>query len=152
MCKRCSRLGHYCSYDVPRARGSSKSSKPVASTDPIPPSLRGTDREQLASPVPPLRHNEIVAVSSAGAPVPPLSRPSEFSYLGIPTALVSNLIELFYANVYNATLLLHKATFLSAVAAGTACNHTVLSVCAWGAKYDTIPARQNPIGIADILN
>jgi hypothetical protein len=64
---------------------------------------------------------------------------SEEQYLGIPSALVSSLIEVYYANVYNATLLLHRPSFLDAVAAGTARSHVVLSVCAWAAKYDRKP-------------
>ncbi|KAJ9609082.1 hypothetical protein H2200_006853 [Cladophialophora chaetospira] len=41
----------------------------------------------------------------------------------------------YYANVYNAGLLLHKPSFLQSLASGTARNHLVLSVCALGAHF-----------------
>lgn len=55
--------------------------------------------------------------------------------LNIPTSLVSTLIEMYFENVYQASLLLHKRLFLESIAAGTASPHVLLSVCAWGAKY-----------------
>lgn len=53
------------------------------------------------------------------------------SYLGIPPSLLETLVEVYYQNVYNASLLLHKRLFLESLAAGTARPHVVLSVCAW---------------------
>ena len=58
----------------------------------------------------------------------------EEQYLGIPKSLVSTLVELYFDNVYNAALLLHKRLFLESLAAGTARPHVVLSVCAFAAK------------------
>ena len=55
------------------------------------------------------------------------------------------LIEVYYANVYNATLLAHKPSFVDAVAAGTARSRVVLSVCALAANYDRKP-------LSDLLN
>jgi len=60
---------------------------------------------------------------------------SEHAYLGISQDLTYTLAELYFETAYNASLLLHKASFLASLAAGTACPHVVLSVCAWGAKY-----------------
>lgn len=60
--------------------------------------------------------------------------PEEEQYLGIPKSLVSTLVELFFDNVDNAPLLLHKKLFLDLLAAGTARPHVVLSVCACAAK------------------
>jgi hypothetical protein len=59
-------------------------------------------------------------------------------YLGIPSSLLYKLVEVYYDNVYNATLLLHKQTFLDSLAAGTVRPHIVLSVCAFAAKYELI--------------
>ena len=61
--------------------------------------------------------------------------PTEDSYLGIPRNLVLTLVEVYYDNVYNATLLLHKRTFLESLSAGIVRPHIILSVCAWAAKY-----------------
>ena len=44
------------------------------------------------------------------------------------------LVDVYYENVYNATLLLHKQTFLDSLAAGTVRSHIVLSICAFAAK------------------
>lgn len=56
-------------------------------------------------------------------------------YLGIPKPLISELIEIYFENVCNSSLLLHKQRFLETVKTGTAVPHTLLSVCAGGAKY-----------------
>lgn len=45
------------------------------------------------------------------------------------------LIELYYENVSNASLLLHKASLHEAVDTGIAIPHVLLSICAFGAKY-----------------
>jgi hypothetical protein len=67
------------------------------------------------------------------SPIPPVL--SDQYYLGIPSALVLSLIEVYFANVYNASLLLHKASFLRAIAANTVRHHVLLSVCAFASKY-----------------
>ena len=70
------------------------------------------------------------------APLTPLPvRPNEERYLGIPNSLVLMLVDVYYDNVYNASLLLHKQLFLQSIAQGTARSHIILSVCAWAAKY-----------------
>ena len=56
------------------------------------------------------------------------------SYVGIPSALVSVLVELYFSHVYNASLLLHKPTFLQSLAAGTVRPQVLLSVCAFATK------------------
>lgn len=58
--------------------------------------------------------------------------------LGIPSSLLYKLVDVYYANVYNATLLLHKPTFIESLKAGTVRQHIVLSVCAFAAKYVSI--------------
>lgn len=49
-------------------------------------------------------------------------------------SLIMTLVEVYYANVYNASILLHKRMFLDSVAFNTASQHVVLSVCAFALK------------------
>jgi hypothetical protein len=58
----------------------------------------------------------------------------EDRYLGIPKDLLSTLADLYFENVYNAHLLLHKRSFQQCLTLGTAKPHVVLSVCAFGAR------------------
>lgn len=58
------------------------------------------------------------------------------TYLGIPCSLLSTLVEVYYSNVYNASLVLHKRSFLEALSAGTVRPHVILGVCAWASKCD----------------
>ncbi|KIW93881.1 uncharacterized protein Z519_05196 [Cladophialophora bantiana CBS 173.52] len=55
--------------------------------------------------------------------------------LGIPKSLVSTLVEVFFDNAYNATLVLHKMLFLESLERGRANPHVVLSICAWAANF-----------------
>ncbi|KIX99503.1 uncharacterized protein Z520_05079 [Fonsecaea multimorphosa CBS 102226] len=50
-----------------------------------------------------------------------------------------SLVDVYYANVYNASLLLHKRLFIEAIASGTARHHLVLSVCAWALNFHRDP-------------
>lgn len=52
------------------------------------------------------------------------------SYLGIPPEVLPNLVDIYFSHVYNASLLLHKATFWNKLNAGTLRPHVILSVCA----------------------
>jgi hypothetical protein len=52
------------------------------------------------------------------------------------------LIEIYFDNVANSALALHKTDFLHRVHAGTATPHVVLSVCAFGAKYVPSPVMR----------
>ncbi|KAK5675883.1 hypothetical protein LTS10_011615 [Elasticomyces elasticus] len=56
-------------------------------------------------------------------------------YLGISNSLLYTLVDVYFATAYNASLLLHKASFLESLAGGTATPHVVLSVCAWAANF-----------------
>ena len=60
---------------------------------------------------------------------------TEKSYVGIPSALISVLVELYFSHVYNSSLLLHKPTFLQNLATGTVRPQVLLSVCAFATKY-----------------
>ncbi|MCJ1471554.1 hypothetical protein MMC13_000194 [Lambiella insularis] len=70
--------------------------------------------------------------------VPLVHQPAQEHYHGIPTSLVLALVEVYYENLYNATLLLHKRQFLESLASGTARPHIVLGVCASAANSDSL--------------
>ncbi|KAG9500780.1 hypothetical protein J7337_006460 [Fusarium musae] len=55
-------------------------------------------------------------------------------FQGIAPSLVNTLVELYFDNVYQSTLLLHKATFLQSLTEQAVKPHILLSICAWGAK------------------
>jgi hypothetical protein len=59
---------------------------------------------------------------------------SEKTYLGIPSALVSPLVETYFAHAYNASLLLHRPTFTDDLAAEVVRPDILLSVFAFAAK------------------
>ncbi|QGI62845.1 hypothetical protein CEK27_006816 [Fusarium fujikuroi] len=54
---------------------------------------------------------------------------------GISPSLVNTLVELYFDNVYQSTLLLHKSTFMQSLANQTIKAHNLLSICAWGANF-----------------
>ncbi|KAJ4025669.1 hypothetical protein NW752_003143 [Fusarium irregulare] len=53
----------------------------------------------------------------------------------IPATLLTTLVDLYFANVYQSTLLFHKPTFLQSLFRGTVRQHVLLSICAWGANF-----------------
>lgn len=130
LCKRCSRLKHVCSYDDHDDQALSKRIKKVSTvrrTEPAllkPPQLVPVPQHQTEASNPTWRIN---------APRPLLQNQNIY-YPGIPMSLIATLVEVYYANVYNATLLLHKQMFLEALQTGMASQHVVLSVCAWALK------------------
>lgn len=63
-----------------------------------------------------------------------VSPPAEERFLGLPKSLILMLVEVYFETAYNATILLHKRLFLESFEAGTTRAHTILSICAWGAK------------------
>jgi hypothetical protein len=129
-CNRCVRLGHSCTYSSKRP-SAQKNSKPQQGFLSV---TRAREVRQVAI-------SEAVQIQSNASNVhkPLLVGPVEQDcYLGIPKDLVSTLVQVYYENVYNAALLLHKKSFLESLAAGTARPHVVLSVCAWAAKYARI--------------
>lgn len=54
--------------------------------------------------------------------------------LGTSEVLLPTLIELYFDNIYQSDLILHKKSFSESVARGSASAHVLLSVCAWSAK------------------
>lgn len=123
MCKRCVRLEHSCTYE-PRI---------YEARDIVPPS---SERARQTTPsldsyngqtnLPPVTHN------TTPLHMNPIG---QGFYLGIPRPLISELIEIYYENVSNSALVIHKRRFLESVQSGTVVPHILLSVCAWGAKY-----------------
>lgn len=63
-----------------------------------------------------------------------LSMRKDSPYLGISESLMYTLVDVYFENAYNASLLLHKGRFLESLAAGTVEAHLILSVCAYAAK------------------
>jgi hypothetical protein len=145
VCRRCSRLRHACIYsaksvnsgNVPQVDGTSSllQSARVTDTPPTPVSTTTPSREEGHSTY---RGSYGAETTRNKYPIPPLllTSPSQDYNLGIPESLVSSLIEVYYSDVYNASLLVHKRMFLEAVAAGTARPQVVLSVCAIASMYD----------------
>ncbi|KAF5587523.1 hypothetical protein FPANT_6868 [Fusarium pseudoanthophilum] len=56
-------------------------------------------------------------------------------FQGIAPSLVNTLVKLYFDNVYQSTLLLHKPTFLQSLTEQTVKPHILLSICAWGANF-----------------
>lgn len=141
ICKRCVRLNHPCVYDSSPAVATRK--KPNNPVVPVRTHTLATT-DQCSSPgASSLNDERLSAGTNAGLgtdsrsfdPNPiPYDHPQELQYIGIPGQLILELVELYYENVYNASLLLHKQLFLRSLAAGTARPPVVLSVCAWAAK------------------
>ena len=48
-----------------------------------------------------------------------LNQPEQDRYIGIPDTLLATLVEVYFDNVYNADLLLHRRRFSDAIAEGT---------------------------------
>jgi hypothetical protein len=115
------RLQRGCAYDIPDSR--------ILQNLPI-------TTENLASKNGDSRESFIgTGANNSYCVAAPLSvNPSDAYSLGIPSALVLNLTEIYFSNAYNAHLLLHKPSFLKAITEGTAKSHIILSICAWAAK------------------
>ncbi|KAL2061377.1 hypothetical protein VTL71DRAFT_7650, partial [Oculimacula yallundae] len=57
------------------------------------------------------------------------------THLGVPSHLVSDLIDTFFTHAYNADLLLHKESFLRDQRDGRVRQHVLLSLCAFAAIF-----------------
>ncbi|OQU96863.1 Fungal specific transcription factor domain-containing protein isoform 3 [Cladophialophora immunda] len=108
-CKRCSRSNHLCLYKATDGQRSSKATSHSNATKAPMPQWHG--------------------------PAVRPEFPPQGSYVGIPMTLIMTLVDVYYASVYNASLLLHKRLFIEAIASGTARPHVVLSVCAWALNF-----------------
>lgn len=127
ICGRCSRLRRHCVYhnDPPTSRRSAFNSSSVHTNRNRP----SAPRHKFNGEVVPPRH------CTYSHPAAPLSvSPKQETYLGISESLMYTLVEVYYENAYNASLLLHKGLFLESLAAGTVEPHVILSICAWASK------------------
>lgn len=95
-----------------------------------------TSRQQDLSPprLPLLQANCV-------SPLPAASE-SEYAGVGISTALLSTLVDLYFSNLYNASLLLHRQSFTRELSRGTAKKHIVLSVCALASRYSRLRSQR----------
>ncbi|KAF4501649.1 hypothetical protein FAGAP_2158 [Fusarium agapanthi] len=115
-CKRCSRLNNTCQYETSRTQSRT---------------TRAVGKSAAADATPRLVQSRHAAPAFLNKE--PASN-HDF-YQGIAPSLVNTLVELYFENVYQSTLLLHKATFLQSLVDQTVKPHIVLSVCAWGANF-----------------
>jgi hypothetical protein len=111
-CRRCVRLKNACYYDNNVVQVRATRDKP-----------RVTSRIDTSA----------VGPSQSLAPATSLDTTNDF-YQGVPPLLVPILIDLYFENVYQSDLLLHKPSFLQALTNQTVRPHILLSICAWGAK------------------
>jgi hypothetical protein len=111
-CRRCVRLKNACYYDnnVVHVRNR-------------------RDRTRVTSRI----DTSAVGPSQSLAPITSQETTNDF-YQGVPPLLVPILIDLYFENVYQSDLLLHKPSFLQALTNQTVRPHILLSICAWGAK------------------
>jgi hypothetical protein len=130
VCKRCTRLKHDCTY----ATNSTKSKF-----------IDHSARRQLAvrAPGDTLEHvSRTRNDTRPESPAPGIGRgvPTCDNYqtagtaIEIPPDLLLTLVNVYYEYIYNASLLLHRRTFMKALSAGTVPRHVILSVCAFAAK------------------
>ena len=126
VCKRCLRLGHTCVY--------SSKSAPVR--------YRARQNE-YPSPTPTANLDGNKIPTNPERLTSSISRPlTSDHYLGIPKPMVSMLVDVYWDNLYNANLLLHKDVFLEALVEETVRPHIILSICASAAKYDNALSRE----------
>ncbi|KAI1113204.1 hypothetical protein F5Y14DRAFT_418642 [Nemania sp. NC0429] len=65
---------------------------------------------------------------------PPAPTISQQTYLGIPSALVGPLVDTYFTYAYNASLLMHRASFTEALTANVVRPEILLGICAFAAK------------------
>ncbi|KAF5632721.1 hypothetical protein F52700_6258 [Fusarium sp. NRRL 52700] len=116
-CKRCVRLNNTCEYVTSRVHSGQKRSftRPTGTSKSV--------ESRFLAPVALPAHLNAESVSG-----------HDF-FQGIAPSLVTTLVELYFDNVYQSTLLLHKAIFLQSLTNQTVKPHILLSICAWGANF-----------------
>ncbi|CCT66802.1 uncharacterized protein FFUJ_12968 [Fusarium fujikuroi IMI 58289] len=116
-CKRCVRLKNTCEYDT-----NSQSKRLIKRVT----TANGTSRSggsRCLAPVALPAHLNAESVSN-----------HDF-FQGIAPSLVNTLVEIYFDNVYQSTLLLHRSTFMQSLANQTVKPHILLSIFAWGANF-----------------
>ncbi|UZP41761.1 hypothetical protein NXS19_009577 [Fusarium pseudograminearum] len=114
-CRRCTRLNNSCHYYDIRTPNQLKVVERSSRT-----------REALLSS----RPEPLASTSGTAVPMTPDENCSE-----IPSSLFNALIELYFNNVYQSNLLLHKASFINSLADSAVRPHVLLSMCALGANF-----------------
>lgn len=130
-CKRCARLKHNCVYAVLAA--TSPSNDHVHPTGMVfsPPGTpvqghpRTSSSERITSEV---FAPQMWTISNPATP--------EKTSLGIPNSLVTTLVDVYYTHVYNASLMLHRTSFLQQLESGTVAPALLLSICAFASMYE----------------
>ncbi|CAG7557895.1 unnamed protein product [Fusarium equiseti] len=86
------------------------------------------------------------------APQYPLRHtPQDDIYHDINPSLLTTLVNLYFTNVYQSTLLFHIPTFLQSLSNGTVRQHVVLSICAWGANFYRDDNSKTPLKDQDLM-
>lgn len=133
-CARCVRLSRDCLYAP---------APPAARSVRFIPDSRSSNRRtvyaptqsQVRNPSNHSKHGQLDTQDHTGSdPQVILTVPKDGLYLGISDSLMCTLVDTYFENAYNASLLLHKGRFLQSLSAGTAQAHLVLSICAYAAK------------------
>lgn len=127
ICKRCARLNHTCHYG---GNASETGKRPTRTRRTY--NVTDSPVVQCESATSSEKNRHVLHSKRQATNVLPSNSISEVHQLGIPSSLVSILVELYYSHVYNASLLLQKRCFLEAMADGSVSPHVILSVCAWG--------------------
>ncbi|KAI1016866.1 hypothetical protein LB504_007077 [Fusarium proliferatum] len=119
-CKRCSRLKNTCQYDTSRTHGRATNGTRKSA------GAHGTSRSVHSSHLDPVVQPAFLSIERAS---------NHDFFRGIAPSLVNTLVELYFDNVYQSTLLLHRSTFMQSLANQTIKPHILLSICAWGANF-----------------
>lgn len=125
-CQRCLRLNRSCLYGNRTARDGNP---------PVIPNHESTGATSLNPRITVTTSNYNRLCVTPSLSPPQLSGLPEKAYIGIPSPLLSELVEIYFSHVYNASLLLHKSRFKQAVRSQTVQPHVLLSVCALASKY-----------------
>ncbi|KAH8697046.1 hypothetical protein BGW36DRAFT_160144 [Talaromyces proteolyticus] len=134
ICTRCSRLRRSCNYNSETLE-MPKTLQPQQVPDLANPSLQPPYTTAPRVGHSQSRHAGQVSNFAYCPPSVHLTSPVEERYHGIPSSLLLDLVEVYYAHVGNASLVLHKRSFLEQLEAGIACPHVVISVCAVASNF-----------------
>ncbi|KAH7177272.1 hypothetical protein DER46DRAFT_118490 [Fusarium sp. MPI-SDFR-AT-0072] len=119
-CKRCVRLKNICKYGTNRIH---------------PRQNRSVTRAVIANGASQSVESRRLAPVALPANLSAESVSNHDFFQGIAPSLVNTLVELYFDNVYQSTLLLHKTIFLQSLADQTVKPHILLSILAWGANF-----------------
>ncbi|OAA68003.1 Zn(2)-C6 fungal-type DNA-binding domain protein [Niveomyces insectorum RCEF 264] len=133
VCTRCRRLNRLCVYrgaaaataGPPAARAPGCASSDVLSQSPLPPPPQAAGAAGAAG---------ILETVDAVGSLSYLNIP-EKRYCGVPEALITPLIDLYYTHIYNAPLLMRRPSLERAVQTNSIRTNVLLCICALAGKY-----------------